>query len=152
MRSAEEHAAAAAIIQLMRGVVYREQDETTWTTLDRNPPPVRGHFAAIGVNVIIDYTEGDAYLQTDLTARVDELAALPVTATRALVIENEITFLSAPVPRDGAKMAAASRWLPLRTCAYVPIMTAAELCAQAAPLVLDEGRLIPAPPARPARM
>jgi hypothetical protein len=38
---------------------------------------------------------------SDLTARVDELAALPVTAKRALVIENEITFLSAPVPRDG---------------------------------------------------
>ena len=64
MRSAEEHAAAAAIIQLMRGVVYREQDEATWSTLDRNPPPVRDHFAAIGVDVIIDDTEGYAYLQT----------------------------------------------------------------------------------------
>jgi Domain of unknown function (DUF4194) len=64
VRSAEEHAAAAAIIQLMRGVVYREQDEATWSTLDRNPPPVRDHFAAIGVDVIIDDTEGYAYLQT----------------------------------------------------------------------------------------
>jgi Domain of unknown function (DUF4194) len=64
VRSAEEHATAAAIIQLMRGVVYREQDEATWTTLDRNPPPVRDHFGAIGVDVIIDYTEGYAYLQT----------------------------------------------------------------------------------------
>jgi hypothetical protein len=38
---------------------------------------------------------------SDLTVRADELAALPVKAKRALVIENEITFLTAPVPRDG---------------------------------------------------
>jgi hypothetical protein len=38
---------------------------------------------------------------SDLTVRVAELAALPVKAKRALVIENEITFLGAPAPRDG---------------------------------------------------
>ena len=38
---------------------------------------------------------------SDLTVGVAELAPLPVKAKRALVIENEITFLSAPVPRDG---------------------------------------------------
>lgn len=38
---------------------------------------------------------------SDLAVRVAELAPLPVKAKRALVIENEITFLSAPVPRDG---------------------------------------------------
>lgn len=64
MRSAEEHAVASAIIQLMRGVVYREDDEPTWTTLDRGPAGVRDHFAAIGVDVIIDEAEGYAYLQT----------------------------------------------------------------------------------------
>jgi hypothetical protein len=48
-----------------------------------------------------DSSLGIAAGLSDLTARVDELAALPVTATSALVIENEITFLSAPVPRDG---------------------------------------------------
>jgi uncharacterized protein DUF4194 len=72
VRSAEEHAAAAAIIQLMRGVVYREQDQATWSTLDRNPPPVRDHFAAIGVDVIIDDTEGYAYLQTRPEADLEE--------------------------------------------------------------------------------
>jgi hypothetical protein len=64
MRTSEEHAVASAIIHLMQGVVYREQNEPTWTTLGRHAPAVRDHFAAIGVDVIVDDTEGYAYLQT----------------------------------------------------------------------------------------
>jgi hypothetical protein len=63
-RTPEEHAIAAAIIQLMRGVVYREQDEASWTTLGRSASAVRDHFAAIGVDVVLDDTEGYAYLQS----------------------------------------------------------------------------------------
>jgi hypothetical protein len=39
---------------------------------------------------------------SDLTVRLDELAKLDLAVSRALVIENEITFLSVPIPRDGA--------------------------------------------------
>jgi hypothetical protein len=63
MRTTGEQAVAAAIIQLMRGVVYREQDEPTWVTLDHNAPAVRDHFATIGVDVVVDDTEGYAYLR-----------------------------------------------------------------------------------------
>ena len=63
MRTLEEHAVAAAIIALMRGVAYREQDESTWATLDRQAPAVRDHFAAIGIDVVVDDIEGYAYLQ-----------------------------------------------------------------------------------------
>lgn len=38
---------------------------------------------------------------SDLNARVDELATLNLTVGSAVVIENEITFLSVPVPADG---------------------------------------------------
>jgi hypothetical protein len=64
MRTPEEHAVAAAIIALMRGVVYREHDESSWTTLDRSVAAVRDHFTAIGVDVVVDETEGYAYLQS----------------------------------------------------------------------------------------
>lgn len=64
MRTAEEHATAAAIIHLMRGVVYRESDEDTWLALDRHGPAVRDHFAAIGVDLVVDDTEGYAYLRS----------------------------------------------------------------------------------------
>lgn len=64
MRTAEEHAIASAIIELMRGVVYREQHEDSWGTLDRHAGPVRDHFDAIGVDVVVDDTEGYAYLRS----------------------------------------------------------------------------------------
>lgn len=38
---------------------------------------------------------------TDLTVRRDELAALPLVVGRALIVENEISFLSVPVPAAG---------------------------------------------------
>jgi hypothetical protein len=53
----DERSAAAAIIRLMQGVVYREADEDTWITLERRGAGVRDHFATIGV-------EGFAYLRT----------------------------------------------------------------------------------------
>ncbi len=64
MRTPSEQAAAVAIIKLMRGVVYRDSDESTWADLSRETATVRAHFAAIGVDVVIDDAEGYAYLRT----------------------------------------------------------------------------------------
>jgi hypothetical protein len=64
LRTPEEHAVATAIIELMRGVVYREQAEGTWTTLDRHAGLVRDHFETLGVDVVVDETEGYAYLRS----------------------------------------------------------------------------------------
>jgi hypothetical protein len=64
VRTPEEQAIATAIIELMRGVVYREQHEDSWATLDRHAGPVRDHFGAIGVDVVVDDTEGYAYLRS----------------------------------------------------------------------------------------
>ena len=38
---------------------------------------------------------------TEMAARTEELATLPVRPRSALVVENEITYLSVPVPSDG---------------------------------------------------
>ena len=86
MRTPEEHAVAASIIQLMRGVVYREHDESTWATLARNAPSVRDHFAAIGVDVIVDDTEGYAYLQSRPDADGEE--PLPRLVNRRTLTYN----------------------------------------------------------------
>ena len=56
---------ATAIIHLMEGVVYRESQEGTWTVLDRHGSAIRDHFATIGVNVIMNETEGFAYLRSE---------------------------------------------------------------------------------------
>lgn len=60
----DEHAIASAIIRLMQGVVYRESDEDTWLKLERAGAGVRDHFGTIGVDVVVDDTEGYAYLRS----------------------------------------------------------------------------------------
>lgn len=60
----DENAVAGAIIRLMQGVIYRESDEDTWTTLERSGAGVRDHFATIGVDVVVDQDEGYAFLRT----------------------------------------------------------------------------------------
>lgn len=55
---------ASTIIALMRGVVYRESDEGSWSTLGRNGAPVRDHFSTLGIDVVIDDTEGYAFLRS----------------------------------------------------------------------------------------
>lgn len=72
MRTPEEHATAAAVIALMRGVVYRERDESTWTALERHGAAVRDHFSDISVDVVIDEVEGFAYLRTREDAEGEE--------------------------------------------------------------------------------
>lgn len=86
MRAPEEHAVASTIIQLMRGVVYREQDETTWSALDRQGPAVRDHFTTIGVDVVVDDTEGYAYLQS--RPEVDGEEPLPRLVKRRALTYN----------------------------------------------------------------
>lgn len=41
---------------------------------------------------------------SDITARLDELARLGLPVVTTVIIENEVTFLSVPVPRQGAVM------------------------------------------------
>ncbi|MBO0981806.1 DUF4194 domain-containing protein [Microbacterium sp. SD291] len=72
MRTPEEHATASAVIALMRGVVYRERDETVWAALERHGAAVREHFGDIAVDVVIDDVEGFAYLRAQEDAEGEE--------------------------------------------------------------------------------
>jgi hypothetical protein len=81
-----EHAIASAIIRLMQGVVYRESDEDTWLTLERAGAGVRDHFAAIGVDVVVDDAEGYTYLRSRPEEDGDE--ALPRLVRRRALTYN----------------------------------------------------------------
>lgn len=63
MSTPEARETSTAIIKLMTGVVYREVHEEVWRTLERDISTVRDHFAQIGVDVVVDDTEGYAYLK-----------------------------------------------------------------------------------------
>lgn len=86
MRTPEEQAVAAAIVELMRGVIYRESDENAWATLDRHGPAVRDHFATIGVDVVVDDVEGYAYLKS--LPEDDEEEPLPRLVRRRRLTYN----------------------------------------------------------------
>lgn len=81
-----ERAVAAAIIRLMQGVVYRSSDEDTWLTLERLGAGVRDHFSTIGVDVVIDDTEGYAYLRSRPEEDGDD--ALPRLVRRRALTYN----------------------------------------------------------------
>lgn len=76
MRTPDEHAVASTVIELMRGVVYQENHETAWQTLGRHSAKIRDHFATLGVDVIVDDTEGFAYLKTRPDADEEPLPRL----------------------------------------------------------------------------
>lgn len=80
------HALGSTIIRLMQGVVYRESDEATWMTLQRSGAGVRDHFAAIGVEVVVDDAEGYAYLRS--RAESDGEEALPRLVRRRALTYN----------------------------------------------------------------
>lgn len=67
-----EVATGSAIIKLMQGVVYKESDEDTWLTLERSAGAVRDHFATVGLDVVVDDTEGYAYLRTKITEQGED--------------------------------------------------------------------------------
>ncbi|MCH9730477.1 MAG: DUF4194 domain-containing protein [Actinomycetia bacterium] len=81
-----EHSVASAIIRLMQGVIYREADEDTWLTLDRQGAGVRDHFATIGIDVVVDDAEGYAYLRSRPEQDGDE--ALPRLVRRRALTYN----------------------------------------------------------------
>jgi hypothetical protein len=81
-----DHAVASAIIRLMQGVVYRESDEDTWLTLEHLGAGVRDHFATIGVDVVVDDTEGYAYLRSRPEEDGDEV--LPRLVRRRALTYN----------------------------------------------------------------
>jgi len=82
----DEHATASAIIRLMQGVVYRESDEATWQALDTFGPVIRDHFAVIGVEVVLDDSEGYAFLRSRPDGEDEE--ALPRLVRRRSLSYN----------------------------------------------------------------
>jgi hypothetical protein len=72
----------------MREVVYREiaGHESVWATLERHRAAVSDHFSAIGVEVVVDETEGYAYLRT--RAEEDGEETLPRLVRRRSLTYN----------------------------------------------------------------
>jgi hypothetical protein len=88
---------------------FVEKHRAVLATLLDVPSAASGFAAGLGLRerparVRLRFDEGFAGLPASLseaTVRVDELSAARVTVQSAIIVENEITFLSVPVPREG---------------------------------------------------
>lgn len=73
-----------ALVQLMKGVVYRDQHENAWRHLRRLQPQVRDYVGVIGLTVVLDEAEGYAFLRSR-PAEPDEPDTIPrLVARRSL--------------------------------------------------------------------
>ena len=80
----------AILVPLLKGVIYRELDAPLWSALLKLQSRVRDYVAVLGLSLVLDESEGYAFLR----AR-DELTELEATATEAmprLVARRPLTF------------------------------------------------------------
>jgi Domain of unknown function (DUF4194) len=61
-----------AVTQLMKGVVYRDTHDRAWGHLLQLQPQVRDHVAVLGLQVVIDESEGYAFLRQRPDGEDDE--------------------------------------------------------------------------------
>ena len=69
-----------ALVALMKGVVYRENDEVAWHALSELQARVRDHIGPLGLELVLDESEGYAYLRQ--RPRADDEPELPRLVAR----------------------------------------------------------------------
>ena len=79
------------ITSLMKGVVYRDDQEIPWRHLLSLQSQVRDHIQVLGLVVVIDETEGYAFLRSaPVDPEVEESSALRLVARRPLSFHQSL--------------------------------------------------------------
>ena len=79
------------VTSLMKGVVYRDDQETCWRHLLHLQSQVRDHVDVLGLAVVIDETEGYAFLRSKPDdPEVEESSALRLVARRPLSFHQSL--------------------------------------------------------------
>lgn len=82
-RSASESNLSLVVVQLMKGVVYRDSHPDAWNQLRKLAPQVRDYAGVMGLTVTVDEAEGYAFLRS--TPETDEGSPIPrLIARRSL--------------------------------------------------------------------
>ena len=64
------------VVNLLKGVLYQENDAILWNGLLRLQPPLRDYVAVLGLELVVDEAEGYAFLRSKLISE-EEGAKLP---------------------------------------------------------------------------
>ena len=81
-----------AVIQLMKGVVYRDTHERAWQHLLRLQPQVRDYVAVLGLQVLVDEAEGYAFCRQRPPDEVRDAAAAPENPLPRLISRRPLSF------------------------------------------------------------
>ena len=86
---------SVVVVTLLRGVIYRDQDETTWSWLTRYINIIKEYLAVIGLQVYIDESEGYAFLRQgrDVSDGTDESLVSPSIAIPNLISRRQMTYI-----------------------------------------------------------
>ena len=76
----QEHHVGRVLVPLFKGVVYQETDPARWDSLLSLQPRIRDHVSVLGLELILDESEGWAFLRTRVTD--EEELELPKLMTR----------------------------------------------------------------------
>ena len=83
------HRLSIVLVNLYKGVLYKEQNEELWRDMHDMSSAVIDHFAQIGLKLAVDENEGYAYVaySSEQEAEDEESEALP-----RLVVKRQLTF------------------------------------------------------------
>jgi len=78
---------SAAVIPLLKGVVYQEENPGLWGSLLKMQASVRDYVAVLGLELILDEAEGYAFLRSRQDADEDSPTAIP-----RLVVRRQLSY------------------------------------------------------------
>ena len=67
----------AVVVPLLKGVLYREDDNALWTALLKLQSRVRDYTAVLGLDLVLDEAEGYAFLQSKATLEDEDAPKIP---------------------------------------------------------------------------
>jgi len=78
---------SALVITLLKGVIYQEGEVSLWNTLLNLQARVRDYVTVLGLELVLDESEGYAFLRARLESEGEGVAKLP-----RLVVRRPLTF------------------------------------------------------------
>ncbi|CAH1205861.1 conserved hypothetical protein [Candidatus Nitrotoga sp. BS] len=85
--AAATNALSALVITLLKGVIYQEGDASLWNALLSLQARVRDYVTVLGLELVLDESEGYAFLRARLEVEGEGVAKLP-----RLVVRRPLTF------------------------------------------------------------
>ena len=70
------------LVLLLKGVIYRQEQLADWTALLRYQSRARDHLGVLGLQLIIDETEGWAFVRSRVAEDAQDLGGVPRLAAR----------------------------------------------------------------------